>query len=317
MTKPSTFDESATGVWVIAATPFSDDGALDLDSTDQMVEFYLRCGVRGLVILGVMGEANKMAEAEAETFMARVIAAAKGRVPVVVGVSHAALAVVKNLTRAAIDRGAAGVMLQPMMGLKGDDAVFDYFKTVLGAIGANVKVAFQDYPALSQVHLAVPTWNKLVDSFPQIVMLKHEDLPGLAKLSRIRAEEARDKRRRVSILVGNNGLYLPQELARGADGAMTGFAYPDVLVRVCALFAQGRRDEAEDLFDAHLPINKHEQQPGFGLAVRKEILRRRGAMKSAFARYPAYRLTPTDHDEIARLMARVEARAGGARSAAQ
>ena len=74
-----------------------------------------------------------------------------------------------------------------------------------------------------------------------------------------------------SILVGNGGLYVPQELARGADGIMTGFAYPEMLVSVCALFAAGRSDEAEDLFDLYLPLVRHEQQPGFGLAVRKEI----------------------------------------------
>ena len=162
------------------------------------------------------------------------------------------------------------------------------------------------FPQASAVHLSVPTWNRMVDAFPQLVMLKHEDWPGLAKLTRIREDEAKDGRRRVSILVGNNGLYLPQELRRGADGAMTGFAYPDVLVTVCQHFADGEEEAGEDLFDRYLPLNRYEQQPGFGLPVRKEILRRRGALRTSTARQPAYRLTATDAAEIEMLLQRVE-----------
>ena len=298
--------EQAKGVYVISATPFADDGALDLAGAEQLVDFYLGCGVTGMTILGVLGESNRMSEAEAISFARLVLRRVDGRVPVVVGVTNSALANVVSLTQAVMDLGAAGVMLQPLAGLKGDDGVYAYIETVLAAIGPEVPVCFQDFPQLSGIYLSVPVWNRMVDAFPQLVMLKHEDVPGLAKLSRIRADEARDGRRRVAILVGNNGLYFPQELRRGVDGAMTGFAYPDVLVEVYKRFTAGDADGAEDLFDRYLPINRHEQQPGFGLAVRKEILRRRWAMPSAMARYPGYMLTAHDHDELDRLMARIE-----------
>ena len=111
-------------------------------------------------------------------------------------------------------------------------------------------------------------------------MLKHEDAPGLAKLTRIREGEKKPGRRRVSILVGNGGLHYPQELRRGADGAMTGFAWPEMLVEVYDLFTAGKVEEAEDLFDIYLPLVRHEVQPGIGLALRKEVLFRCGAIKS-------------------------------------
>lgn len=301
-------NEAAKGVYVISATPFLEDGALDLEGTPQLIDFYLGCGVDGITILGVMGEATKMSEAEADAFVERVIGCVDGRVPVIVGVTHTALPVIAALTAKSMDLGAAGVMLQPMSGLKGDDAVFNYFETVFEVIGPHVPVVYQDYPQASAVHLSVPIWNRMVDAFPQLVMLKHEDCPGLAKLTRIREDEARDRRRRVSILIGNNGLYLPQELRRGADGAMTGFAYPDILVQVCQSFAAGQDEAGEDLFDQYLPLNRYEQQPGFGLAVRKEILRRRGALRTATARQPAYRLSATDRAEIDALSRRVERR---------
>ena len=298
--------EDAKGVFVISATPFFDDGALDLDGTAQLVDFYLGCGVDGITILGVMGEVTKMTEAEAGQFVERVLHCVDGRAPVVVGVTHTALPVVESLSHRSMELGAAGVMLQPLTGLKGDGAIYNYFEQVFETIGPDVPTVYQDFPQASGVHLAPAVWNRMADAFPQLVMLKHEDWPGLAKLTRIREDEQADGRRRVSILVGNNGLFLPQELRRGADGAMTGFAYPDVLVEVCKRFVAGDEDAAEDLFDRYLPLNRHEQQPGFGLPVRKEILHRRGALRTPTARRPAYRLTATDRAEIDRLIARTE-----------
>ncbi len=301
--------EQAKGIYVISATPFTEEGALDLAGAQQLVDFYLGCGVSGMNILGVLGEANRMSESEAISFARVVLRHVDGRVPIVVGVTSSALTNVESLTRTVVDLGAAGVMLQPLAGLKGGDAVYAYVDAVLATIGPDVPVCFQDFPQLSGVYLSVPVWNRMVDVFPQLVMLRHEDAPGLAKLSRIRAGEALDGRRRIAILVGNNGLYFPQELQRGVDGAMTGFAYPDVLVEVYNRFVDGDVDSAEDLFDLYLPINRHEQQPGFGLAVRKEILRRRGAMPSATTRYPAYKLSAYDHAELDRLMTRIERKA--------
>jgi len=199
-------------------------------------------------------------------------------------------------------------MVAPTPGLKGDRGVYDYYAQVFQLLGPSIPVVLQDYPQANGVHLDVDTFHRLVDGFPQLVMLKHEDAPGLGKLSRIRAESAAAGRRRVSILIGNGGLYYIQELQRGADGAMTGYAYPEMLVQVHRRFAAGDQDGAEDLYDAHLPLLKHEQQVGFGLLLRKEILRRRGAIASAKVRAPGGQLSATDHAELDRLIYRLERR---------
>jgi 4-hydroxy-tetrahydrodipicolinate synthase len=146
---------------------------------------------------------------------------------------------------------------------------------------------------------------------PQIKVLKHEDCPGLGKLTRLRAAAARDGRRRIAVLVGNGGLYYPLELGRGADGAMTGFAYPEVLVEVYERFAAGREEDAFDLYDAYLPLIRYEQQPGVGLAIRKEILHRRGVIACAALRPPGARLDAVDRAELDQLIARLERRVVG------
>jgi len=303
--------ESARGVFVIAATPFTDDGALDLTSVDRLVDFYLSHRVHGLTLLGIMGEAQKLTADESLVVVRRVLARTRGRVPVVVGVSSAGLAPLTALADAVMQAGAAGVMVAPAPGLRGDDGLFSYMESVFAALDPATPVVYQDYPQSTGVYLPVPLFHRMVDAFPRLVMLKHEDAPGLAKLSRVRREAERDGRRRVSVLVGNGALYLPQELARGADGAMTGFAYPEMLVEVYERFTAGGADAAEDLFDAYLPLLRMEHQPGAGLAVRKWLLHRRGAIASPALRAPGAGLTAEDQREIERLVGRLERRLKG------
>src|SRR5262245_34709058 len=285
--------EKAKGVYIIAATPFTDDGALDLQSVDTLTDFYLRCGVHGFTLLGMMGEAHKLTAEESIDVVKRVISRAGDR-QVIVGVSHAGLENVRRLSHEVMVAGASGVMVAPPAGLKGDDGLYNYYAQVFAALGPDVPLVYQDYPQATGVYLPVPVFERLVDEFPQLVMLKHEDAPGLAKLTRVREGEKKAGRRRVSILVGNGGLYYPQELQRGADGAMTGFAWPEMLVQVYDLHTRGETEKAEDLFDIYLPLVRHEVQPGIGLALRKEVLFRRGAIRSPKQRLPGSSLTATD-----------------------
>jgi 4-hydroxy-tetrahydrodipicolinate synthase len=299
------------GVYIISVTPFTDTGEIDWASVDTLVEFYLGKGVSGVTILGMMGEAQKLAEAESAAFAKYFIERVAGRVPVVVGVSSPGVDNLVHLAKTVMDYGAGGVMIAPAAGLKTDVAIRDYFATVFARLGPAMPVCFQDYPLGTGVDIAVPTFLELVDAHPNLVMFKHEDWPGLRKLSHVRRACDGGARRRISILTGNGGLYLPQELYRGADGAMTGFAYPELLVDVCRLFADGRADEGEDLFDAYLPLVRHEQQIGIGLAIRKEVLRRRGAIRNAAVRAPGPRLDRDDFAELDRLMRRLARRVGG------
>ncbi len=300
--------EDADGVYIISATPFSDTGELDLKSADSLVEFYLEKGVTGMTILGMMGEAPKLAPDESITFLQHMLDRVDGRVPVIVGVSSPGLDNMNRLCASAMDAGAAGVMIAPAAGLNTEDKLFNYFTQVFDKLGSDTPVCYQDFPMTTGVNISTQLFNRMVMDFPQLVMLKHEDWPGLNKLTAVRKTATETGARRVSILTGNGGLFLPMELDRGADGAMTGFAYPEMLVRVIELYRSGDLQKANDIFDAYLPLVRHEQQLGAGLAVRKEILRRRGAITSAATRAPGPRLSPADHDDISFLTKRLERR---------
>jgi 4-hydroxy-tetrahydrodipicolinate synthase len=299
---------NTNGVYIISVTPFTDQGDIDWASVDSLLEFYIAKGVSGVTILGMMGEAHKLAESESATFAKYFIERVAGRVPVIVGVSNAGVDSLVHLSKVVMDVGAGGVMIAPAAGLKTEVQIRDYFATVFKRLGPSVPVCFQDYPLGTGVNISVPSFLQLVDEHPSLVMFKHEDWPGLKKLQQVRRACDGQARRRISILCGNGGLYLPQELHRGADGAMTGFAFPEMLVDVCKAFFAGRSEDAEDLFDIYLPLVRHEQQIGIGLAIRKEVLHRRGAIGSASVRMPGPRLDKDDLEELDRLIQRLERR---------
>ncbi len=307
---PRLLSSDAEGVYVIAATPFEEAGTVDHSSIDSLVDFYLRCRVHGMTILGVMGEFQKLSETETIDVAKRFLKATAGKVPVVVGVSNPGTSQLVRNAGAVMEAGAAGVMIMPVSGLKTDEAVTGYLTGVLKALGPSIPVCIQDYPQLSGVYFSADCFLRLAEAFPQIVMFKHEEAPGLRKLSAIRRATDGKKGRRISILCGNGGIHLPQEYLRGADGAMTGFAFPDMMVRLHGLYRAGKADAAEDLYDLYLPVLRHEFQPGVGLALRKEILRRRGAIACSAARAPAPRLDADDMAELDGLLRRLEAKTG-------
>jgi 4-hydroxy-tetrahydrodipicolinate synthase len=301
-------DASARGVFLITVTPFTDSGALDLASTDRMVDFCLEAGVTGLTVLGIMGEATKLTAEESRLFVKQVLARVAGRVPVVVGASAPGFAPMRELTDSVMALGAAGVMVAPPSTLRTDDQIAAYFEMVQETLGSDVPWVLQDHPVATGVQMSAGVIQRIIKQAASCVMLKHEDCPGLAKLAAVRAafpSAAGTQSRRLSILTGNGGgLFLPEELSRGADGAMTGFAYPEMMVDVCRAHASGDIERAHDLFDAYLPLARYEQQAGIGLAVRKHLLAERGVIASAAIRKPGPKLSAADLADIARLTAR-------------
>jgi len=298
----SLINSSTKGVFVIAVTPFNEDGSLDHASVDRMVDFYYEKGADGLTILGMMGEAPKLTQAESIEVARQTISRSADR-PVVVGVSAPGLAAIGELTKAVMDLGAAGVMVAPPPSLKTDEQIIGYYRNVVETVGTDVPIVLQDFPLSTGVQISSKTLGVILEAHPSIVMVKHEDWPGLQKITDLREAEA-SGRRRTSILCGNAGVFLTEEMQRGADGAMTGFPYPEMMVGVCRLSHEGRFDDAQDLFDAYLPLMRYEQQPGLGLAVRKYILMKRGAIASAAQRRPGAALSKIATAEVEKLIER-------------
>jgi 4-hydroxy-tetrahydrodipicolinate synthase len=297
----------ARGVFPIAPTAFHDDGRIDQESMSRLADFYLECGVTGLTVLGQMGEASKLSHEESVAVTRHMILRTPG-LPVVVGVTAPGFASMRALAAEVMAAGAAGVMIAPPNTLRTDDQIVGYYRDAADAIGHEVPIVIQDYPLSFLVQMTPGVIRRIVAEVPSVVMLKHEDWPGLEKISALRAFERDGSMRHIAILCGNGGLFLDYELARGADGANTGYCFPDMLCDVVRLRETGRIEAAHDLFDAHLPLLRYEQQPGVGLSVRKYVLYRRGLLASAAQRKPGAVLGETARQEVDHLLARLAAR---------
>ena len=298
------------GVFPIAPTPFHPDGRIDFDSLDRLIDHYGSIGADGCTILGILGEAPKLDGAEALDIVRRCVR--RAAFPVVVGVSAPGFAAMRALAQGAMQAGAAAVMIAPPPSLRTDDQIVTYYAQAAEAIGADVPFVIQDYPLTLSVVMTPAVIRRIVTDNPSCVMLKHEDWPGLEKISALRGFERDGSMRRIAILTGNGGLFLDFEMERGADGAMTGYAFPEMLLDVVRLSGAGERDAAHDLFDAHLPLLRYEQQPGVGLAVRKYVLMQRGILACDAQRKPGSALSAAAQGEVEYLLARLARRDGRA-----
>lgn len=294
-----------SGIFHITATPFSDDGALDVAGLPRLVERALGAGVRGLTILGIAGEAHRLTDEERRRVVETVVKEVAGRVPVVVGVSASGVHLAAAFARTAREHGAGAVMVAPPTGARNLDAVAEYYRVVAEA--ARLPVVIQDEPVTTQVTMPAPFLARLAAELPSAEALKLEEAPTLPKITRLRALLPR----RLAVFGGLGGVYFFEELSRGADGAMTGFPYPEALRDIHAHFVAGRRDQARALFYHWLPLIRYESQPGAvpgtSLAIRKEILRRRGWIGSAYVRPPAAALDAATLAELDELEAAVAA----------
>ena len=298
----------ARGVYPIAPTPFHPDGRVDFDSLDRLIDHYVAIGADGCTILGILGEAPKLDAAEALDIVRRCVA--RAALPFIVGVSAPGFAAMRALAQGAMQAGAAGVMIAPPPSLRTDDQIVTYYAQAVEAIGADIPFVIQDYPLTLGVVMTPAVIRRIVTDNASCFMLKHEDWPGLEKITALRGFERDRSMRGVAILTGNGGLFLDFEMERGADGAMTGYAFPEMLIDVVRLSGEGQREAAHDLFDAHLPLLRYEQQPGVGLAVRKYVLMRRGILAHDAQRKPGSALSATAQGEVDYLLARLAKRAG-------
>ncbi len=284
------------GVWNVVPTPFTPSGDLDLAGVARLTEFVIGTGVDGLTVLGVMGEAHKLSDTERTGVVRATIAAAAGRRPVCVGISHAATDRAVAFAREAAALGAHSVMLAPpQLAKPSDAAIRRHYLTVADAIALPIVV--QDYPPSSGVQMSVELIAGLGAEAPSCRTLKLEDEPSPPKVAAVRAAEPR-----IAILGGLGAIMLLEELRAGTAGTMTGFGFPEVLLDIVRRFQAGDDDGARDVFYRHLPLIRFENQPGINLPLRKHLYRRRGAMASERARSPVATLDTDTKLELDRIL---------------
>jgi 4-hydroxy-tetrahydrodipicolinate synthase len=298
-------DDWLRGVWNIVPTPFDDSGALDEPSLRRLIDFVIATGVQGLTILGVLGEAGKLSDAERTRVIEVTLEAAAGRLPVCVGVTHAATGRCLAFAREAEVAGAAALMVAPPTLSRPNEAAV---RRHLEALAASVALplVLQDFPPASGVYLAPAFIGALAADIAACRWLKLEDDPTPQKVSAVLAVDPA-----VRILGGLGGSFMLEELGRGAVGVMTGFGFPEILVAIWRSFVAGDHERARDTFYRYLPLIRFENQGGLNLPLRKHLYQRRGAITCAAARAPHAQLDDTTLRELTELLAHLDLKTPG------
>lgn len=287
------------GIIPILATPFRDDESLDLESWQRLLEFMIALGVDGVTILGVLGESNRLSDHEREALIKSAVKVVNKRVPVVVGTSHSGTQAANYLSRMAQDLGADAVMVTPgKEPVPNDDRIVETYQRI--AAGLGIPIVLQDHPASSEVHLSLALMLRLVREVPAIRCIKEEAVPTAAKIRQLRDGMGSS---RLPILTGLGALYAPFDLQAGSDGFNTGFAFPEVLTAMADAARAADWQRVHELYARFAALIVFEQQPG--VAIRKEILRRRGLLACSRARHPGASITPPVARQLDELLARI------------
>jgi len=294
------------GVYSVLPTPFTDRGDLDEPSLRRVVDLFIEKGVNGLTALGVTGEVARLEEPERARVLDVVVSQAAGRVPIVAGTSAEGTSVCVSYSRQAKSAGAAAVMVSPpRMPKLNSDAVVRHFKTLADEV--DIPIVVQDYPPISGFTMEPALLARIAREVPAARTIKLEDPPTPLKTARILEQTTGTP---VQIFGGLGGVFLLEELISGATGAMTGFAFPEILVRIVKQFRGGHIDEAADLFYRTVPLMRFEFQDTIGMAIRKEVLRRRGALASPATRAPAGAMDAASTQALDRVLAWVSSQKG-------
>ncbi len=274
------------GVFSVLPTPFLDNGDLDLASMGRVIDLFVAGGVNGVTALGVTGEIARLTDVERQTVLEAVVKHVNGRVAVVAGTTAEGLRTCIEYTRNAKAAGASAVMISPpRMAKLNSEAVVRHFAAVADAV--DIELVVQDFPPITGFTMEPSLLARIAREIPRARTIKLEDPPTPFKTSRI-LEATKDIE--VRIFGGLGGVFLLEELMAGATGAMTGFAYPEILVDIVKAFRAGDIDRAADVFYRAVPLMRFEFQEGIGMAIRKEVLRRRGALSSSAIRAPGAKL---------------------------
>lgn len=266
------------GLWGVLATPFDDELAVDHDSLRAEVGAFAADGCLGLVALGVFGEAAALHADEADAVAATVSSATE--LPYVLGLSErdpAAVVTQAQRLLAAVARPPIALMAQ----ISSPDPAVAALSLRRLHEATGIGILIQDYPVVSGVSMSDEQVVALVQACPFAVGVKSETPPTSVAIAHVAP------RVDVPVFGGLGGVGLLDELAAGSAGAMTGFSHPAVLSAVLNAWDTGGFESARAVFAPWLPLANFEGQLKVGLAIRKEVLRRRGVITSARVRRPA------------------------------
>lgn len=292
-----------TGIWPVAPTPFSDNGAVDFESMKRVIDCMVDQGVDGICILANFSEQFLLSDAERADLTRLCLEHTAGRVPVIVTISHFATGIVETRAREAAAMGAAMVMMMPPYhgaALKADEAgMVEHFERASQA--GDIPIMVQDAP-LSGVALSVPFLVRMAKEIEQVKLFKIEVPQAAAKLRTLieAGGEAIE-----GPFDGEEAITLLADLDAGATGSMTSAMIPDLIRPAITAHLAGDRAEAKRVYERLLPLINFENRQ-CGWRASKAVMKEGGVIASEHVRHPVAPLHPETRTQLLELAREVD-----------
>ena len=277
------------GMWPVAPTPFHENGNVDYDGMERVIDCMVDQKVQGICILANYSEQFLLSDDEREKLTKLCMKKIDGRVKSIVTVSHFATDIVQPRAELAKSLGADIIMMMPPYHgalLKGNpDQIFEQFNEI-SKVG--IPIMIQDAP-LSGIELSVPLLTKMINEIENLTCFKIESANAALK---IRALIKNCSERLDAPFDGEESITLYADLEAGISGSMSSALLPEKIAPVIDHFWNNEKDKAEEIYNNILPlINFENRQCGF--RATKTVMKEGGVIKSDFCRDP---IKPLDQD---------------------
>ncbi len=285
------------GIFPIALTTFNEQYEIDERSQLALINYLIDCGVHGIAIFGNASEGYALSESEKARLMPLIIKEVRTRVPVFVSTGHTGTHVAVQISKAAEEAGADGLMILPPYFLKPSaEDLIGYYKAISDAV--SIPIMIQDAPLLTGVNIGAAQMARLAKECANVKLTKIEAPPTVLKVTEVK-QAVGDT---LTIFGGLNGHFFLEELQRGARGTMPGSDMIPMFVQVWNLYEAGKYKEARAAFNRHLPLIRFELQPGLGVSAMKHNLKKLGIIKHTTVRPPTRALDGIAVEELQQIM---------------
>jgi 4-hydroxy-tetrahydrodipicolinate synthase len=285
----SSRDDQWRGVFVIVTTPFDRNLQLDIESLRRTVRFCVDCGVHGVVSTANASEVSYLTDSERRQVAEIVVEEAKGKATALVGISSTCAPIAGELARHAQAVGADGLMAMPPTFQRPSEAeIRAYYEAIAGA--SSLPIMLQNYGGPGGTAMSPRLMAELLRDIATVQYVKEETEFSSVLMSEVQAVSGPELK---GVMGGKAGLKLLDEFRRGACGTMPACEVSDIHVALWSALESGDMARAKEIYRLVLPLLTFEV--GYGPAVYKEVLFRRGVISSSVFRQTGGRVL----DELA------------------
>ncbi len=283
-----------TGIAPILFTPFDENGAVDEAGLRRIVRFEVDGGVHAIGINGFASEAYKMTDDERRQTVAIVASELAGALPLIIGIAPNSLdAAVQQSRKFAQYQPAALMTLPPPTMDNGAQALVEFYVEFGNA--SESPIILQQAPHIAQYrHTELPAeaLAEIADRAPAVATFKLEGPGSAAKMKELAPLLGGE----ASMLGGGGGITVLEELRNGAAGLIPGVGFNEIFLAAWEKWKQGETQAAEAMIKRGAPLTKAVSGKGheYSLHMRKQLMKRHGAIDSATVRRPTVEFDECD-----------------------